>query len=79
VPARVLAAMVGLPLVWNESLWGVEIGEGETKTVFDEQSGFTIDGGTGFIALGKFRERFPQLNASVESDRIVLTVKGNGN
>jgi carboxyl-terminal processing protease len=79
VPARVLAAMVGLPLVWNESLWGVEIGEGETKTVFDEQSGFTIDGGTGFIALGKFRERFPQLNASVEPDRIVLTVKGNGN
>lgn len=77
LPARVLAAAVGEPLIWNESLQGVEIGKaGEKPFLFDASSGFVNEGGTGFIELNRFQERFPQISWTSDADETVLKVKG---
>lgn len=78
LPARVLAASIGEPLVWNESLQGVEIGKSGDKHIFDAAAGFRNVNGTGFIELHKFREQYPQIDWTSDSEKTVLTVKGTG-
>lgn len=78
VPARVLAALVGQPLQWNEAAYGVDIGAGAGKLTFDASSGFRIEGGTGVIDLNRFKARFPQIDWTSDSEKTVLTAKGNG-
>lgn len=78
LPARVLAAFAGKPLEWNDSVWGVDIGTGADRVVFDSNSGFRIEEGTGFIELGKFKEKYPGIEWTSDSEKTVLTTKGNG-
>lgn len=78
MPARVLAAAVGEPLEWNDSLNGVVIGKGASAATFDASSGFLVAGATGFIELSRFKERFPQTEWTSEPGKTVLTVKGKG-
>jgi carboxyl-terminal processing protease len=78
MPARVLAAAVGEQLEWNDSVQGVVIGKDSSAATFDSASGFLIEGGTGFIELSRFKERFPQTEWTSEPGKTVLTVKGTG-
>ncbi|TMV51960.1 S41 family peptidase [Paenibacillus mesophilus] len=78
MPARVLAAAVGEPLEWSDSLNGVVIGKGASAVAFDASSGFLVAGATGFIELSRFKEKFPQTEWTSEPGKTVLTVKGKG-
>lgn len=77
LPARVLAASVGLPLTWDETVQGVRIGTGDASAMFDSSSGFLIERNIGYIDLSRFKELFPQMEWTADSQKTVLTVKGN--
>lgn len=78
MPARVVAALAGEPLVWNEERKGVQIGTGSAAFLFDAENGFKIEGGTGFLALDKFLDQFPRFDWVSLPDKMILVTKGNG-
>lgn len=79
VPSRVLAALIGASITWNQANASVDIRNAKAAAAYTEKDGSLIlSEGTGYIELNAFAREFPQLSWGGGGERISLFARKAG-
>jgi carboxyl-terminal processing protease len=74
VPSRVLSALLGGSLSWNDEDKAIEITAFNTTHAYSSDAGeLLLRNGFGYVNVGSFAESFPQLKWSDHNDQLVLS------
>lgn len=74
VPARVLAALTGSKVEWNDSVGAVELWKGGERQIFSPDGAMKLEQGTSYLDLETFRSLYPEVGYQADAEQVSISV-----